>query len=79
MKRTRSVEEKTTWIWWVASEAIRERRIALPTHRIHWYCRWLYLKVTRKEVSAAMESGLQHGLFVKVKDGRRNYWKNAHR
>jgi len=73
LPKTRS---KTVWIWYVAREAIRERRIALPLKRIHWYCNWLYVACTRKQVRTAMDKGVSLGLFVKVKDGRTVYYKN---
>lgn len=63
------------WVWWVAEIAIKERKIALPTSRIKWYCNWLYLPVTTGQVQYAMREGVRRGKFTIIRDGRVNYYK----
>lgn len=76
-EKTRKRDKLTIWIWYVAREAIKERKIALPLKRIHWYCNWLFVPCTRAQVRTAMETGVEEGRFIKVTDGRCVYYKNA--
>jgi hypothetical protein len=70
---------KTRWIWWGAKAAIGERQIALPAKKIHWYCNWLFVPCTLRQVRTAMYVGVKEGQFAVVRDGGVNLYKNVKR
>jgi hypothetical protein len=62
-------------VWLVAKLAIEERKLALPAKRIHWYCKWLKVKVSLSTVEHLMTIGCIEGHFTFRQDGRVRYYK----
>jgi len=55
---------------------IRERRIALPQHRLVWYAKWFHIPCTKTNVQRVIRKMVKEGKLLEVRDGSRAYYKN---
>jgi len=60
---------------YIAVEAIKQRRIALPTKRIVWYCRWLGLKAKPGTIVKILTQMVLDGKLKAYHEGKVRYFK----
>lgn len=60
---------------WIALQSIKERRIPLTAKRIHWYCKWLGLRIHYSYVCHILTDMVLAGDLVYVKEGRQRLYK----